>query len=451
MPYPIFKASLVSALLFLAIADPQSARAQDAQAGPMLSLGEAIRVGVERNFSLSLSRSGAEQAANARRGGVGAFLPSASAGLSHSGPLPLEETSPRTSLDGSLDWIVFDGFQNYHGYRRLKSQEAASRLQERQDAETLVETIIVSYYDIVQQKQRMKAIRDLLGVSQERARLAQAKLEIGAGSRLEQLQSLSDLNEDSSVFLGQDASLGQSKIRLNLLLARDPGLEFDVADSIPLEPSLPLEAWRGTLAENNASVAAARAQRGAAASALGEARGGWLPRLTTGVSYATAPDYLNESSRGQDRSGFSYNVRLSVPLFDRLATRTAVRRAKLEVRDGETRLRQAEAQALADFDLARREYETGLRRIALEERNLQVARLQAEAAQERYKVGASSPLEFRDAQTRLLDAEGRLITARQTVKQSEAALQRLSGALIRPASARADSVGADAGSPAEGK
>ena len=74
------------------------------------------------------------------------------------------------------------------------------------------------------------------------ARLAQARMEVGAGSRLEQLQALSDLNTDSSAFLGQQIALGDAKLRLNQLLARDPALDFEVRDSIPLETGLPLEA-----------------------------------------------------------------------------------------------------------------------------------------------------------------------------------------------------------------
>ena len=408
---------------------------------PELSLSEAIRIALENNLSLSLAQDQTAQAANAREAGAGNFLPSASASLSNSGPLPLNGTAPVTTLGASANWLVFDGFQDYHAYRRLQSQEKTASLQERMSVESLLETVVVAYYDLVQQKQRLAAINDLLTVSQERARLAQAKLEVGAGSKLDQLQSMADLNQDSSTFLSQSVAMATAKVRLNQVLARDAALDFDVADSIPLEPSLPLDAWGKNLKDNNASIAAAKAQKNASAYGVEEARGRWLPSLNTGIGYSTAPEALNSSRAVTGRDGFSYSVNLSVPLFDRLATPTAVRQAKLGLRGDETRLRQAEDQAAADFEQARRQYEIGRRQIALEERNLQVARLQAEAALERYKVGVTSPLEFRDAQTKLLDAEGRWITARQSVKQSEAARQRLAGALIKQVPAQANPPG----------
>jgi outer membrane protein TolC len=403
-----------------------------ANAADTLGLDDAIRLAVGKNFGLALSRDQSESATAARQGGLGDFLPSASADLNTNGSF--SGGSPTTTLGASAAWVLFDGLRNFNGYRRLQAQERAASLQERLELESLLETVVVSYYDIVQQKQRLQAVAHLLEVSGERARLAQAKLEVGAGSKIEQLQALADLNQDSSTWMDQTLALRSAKVRFNQVLAREPALDFDVADSIPLAPDLPLDEWRRGLSGNNASVALARAQQGAAQAGLAEARGRWLPTLSASVGYSTTPDALNSGSTAPGgRDGGTYGVNLSVPLFDRLATPVAVKQARIEARSGAVRAAQAEAQAAADFEVARERYALSRRKIDLETRNLQVARLQAEAARERYKLGASSPLEFRDAQTRLLDAEGRLITARQSAKQAEAALRRLAGALVRPA------------------
>lgn len=394
-----------------------------------LPLDSALRIAVERNFDLSLAHDQREAAAAAREGGKGVFMPSASADLSTSGSF--EGGSPITTAGVSASWVLFDGLRNWNGYRRLRAQSRAAAVSERLELETLLETVMVAYYDLVQLKQRLAAIGDLLAVSGERAKLAQAKLEVGAGSKLEQLQALADLNQDSSTWLDQNLALERAKVRLNQLLARDAALDFNVADSIPLADEPPMDEWRATLSDRNAGVALARARKTAAAAGLDEARGGSFPKLGASVSLSGFPEALNADGVSGDRS--SYGFTLSVPLFDRFSTRTAVKQAHIDLRSGHTRVAQAEAQAAADFEVARRQYALGRRRMSLEERNLQVARLQAEAAQERYKVGVSSPLEFRDAQTRLLDAEGRLITARQSAKQAEAALQRIAGVLVRPA------------------
>ncbi len=400
-----------------------------AQSLPRLELDEALRLSLQNNFSLSISRASTDIARTNREAGGGAFLPSASAYVNKSGTF--DTTSPVTTLGASANWVVFDGFQDYHAYHRLQAQEQAAALSERSGMEVLMESVIDAYYNIVEQKQKLNAIRELLSVSVERAKLAQAKLEIGAGSRLDQLQSVADLNEDSSGFLTQQSALHDSKVKLNQFLSRDALLDFDVADSIPLAENLQLNPMRRDLPENNSDVAAARAQRNAAVSGVGEARGHWLPSLNAGLSYSVAPDALNSARSARTaRDGFGYSLNLSVPLFDKLATPTGVTRAKLGLRQEETKVKQAEVDALVQFAQQENQYRTAQSQIALEARNLTVAKLQEEAAQERYRVGASTALEFRDAQRKLLDAEVRLISARQSAKQSETALRRLAGLLI---------------------
>ena len=166
-----------------------------------------------------------------------------------------------------------------------------------------------------------------------------------------------------------------------------------------------------------------------------EARGGYSPTLSAGLAYRTSLDSLVNGGGAGSVTGsdaLTYSVSLSVPLFDGLRTRQNVVGSRIGLRRQETLLRQSEEQVRADFAQAEGRYALGLRQIALEEGNLEVARRQAEAAQERFRVGSSSALEFRDAQQKLLSAQSRLATARQSAKLSELALKRLSGTLIAP-------------------
>lgn len=421
VPVPVFKFFRVGlAGLFISSGFAQS----------YLSLEDAINLAIGKNYQLSISHDQTKAAANNVTSGQGGFLPSASANLTQVGKI--NGRDPQTRLGVSANWLVFDGFQTYHAVQKLKSQERSTLLDERLTLESLIESVMTEYYDIVQQKQKLGAIQELLAVSEERAKLAHAKLEIGAGSRLELFQSQADLNQDSSNYLNQDASLRHAKARLNQLLTREPAMDFQVSDSIPLNVFNPVEEWRKILPENNTSIAAARSRREAATASVKVAQGQWLPSLNSGLAYSAAPKALNHSAKVQG-SDLTYNLNFSIPLFNKLATSTGITRSRVELRQEETRVKLAESNAQAEFEKAQIQYQSGLQLIRLEDRNLQVARLQAEGAQERYRLGASTPLEFRDAQTKLLDAQVRLITARQKAKQAETALQKLAGLLVKQA------------------
>ncbi|MCD6023140.1 MAG: transporter [Fibrobacteria bacterium] len=408
--------------------------ADSARTGSLLTPDEAVRLGLQNNYSIALARDQRDLAAGSRLAGVGPFLPTASASATHTGELhPGSGTS--NSAGASVNLQLFNGFQSYYAYQRLKTQETAAGLQEQLAVEATLESVLSSYYAIATQKRQIAALRELLAVSRQRAALAEARLQVGAGSRLEQLQSQADLNADSSSLLSQEMSLREAKVRLNQLLARDPAEPFDVEDTIPVEPALPVAAWRGALLQNNTTLREARLQRSASETSLREARGGYSPTVSAGLAYRTSLDSLvNGGGAGTVTASdaLTYSVSLSIPLFDGLRTRQNVVGSRIGLRRQETLLKQSEAQVRADFEQAEGRYVLGLRQIALEEGNLEVARRQAEAARERFRVGSSSSLEFRDAQQKLLSAQSRLATARQSAKLSELALKRLAGALAVP-------------------
>lgn len=395
----------------------------------LLTPGEAVSIALKNNYSLALARDQRSEASVDRRTGIGPFLPGASANVGTSGSLT-DSVTRVTTVGVNANWQIFDGFQSYNSYQRLKANEKAAGYQERLAMETTVESVLNAYYAVAAQKQILTALVELTGVAEDQARLANAKAQVGAGSKLDQLQAVATLNQDSSSLLSQEVSLRQSQVQLNQILARPAYTEFDVMDTIPLEPGLPLENWKTSLPENNAAILTASAQRNAVFSGLNQAKGLWLPSLSAGVGYSTTPSSLN-SSGVPDRSGASYSINLSVPLFDQLVGHRAVSDARLELRQSDVRLKLAEDNVRAEFEQNQKRFELGLRQVGLEERNLGVAVQQAEAASERYKSGLSTALEFRDAQRILLDARSRLAGARQSVKQAELALKRLAGMLVR--------------------
>lgn len=428
MSFRSFQVFLSGSALCLAAAGA-SAQGPAKPSPPLLRPEEAVRLALENNYSLSLARDEARIAKNNRSAGIGPFLPDVNASAVHRGVIGESESDQ--ALGASARLMIFDGFASYHAYQRLKALERSASLEQRQALETTLEDVLAGYYAVTQEKLQLGAIEEQLAVSGERARLAQARMEVGAGSRLEQLQALSDLNADSAAYLSQQTAVRDAKVRLSLLLARDPAGDFDVLDTIPLEAALPAEAWRAALPERNAAILQAREARRAARSGVKEAQGSYWPEVIGSMQYSATPEAIANDDFGFREQGLSYSIALSVPIFDQLRRRREVGNAKIGLRQDETRLRQRETEIAGEYEQALQRHASAVRRVTLEERNLEVSRLQAEAAQERYKLGASSSLEFRDAQTRLLESRSRLASARQEAKAAELSLKRLAGMLVQ--------------------
>lgn len=423
--------NILSSIYLLVLFLPLLAHSQ-----PLLTLDNAMQLAVQNNYSLSLSQDQTEIANANLATAKGQFLPSASLGASTKGEF---NSNPSvTSLYGQANWIIFSGLQNYHNYKQLIFLEKGAEFDFQAGLESLMESVITAYYNIVQQKQHLKDIEEILVVSGERNKLASAKLEIGGGTKLDQLQSVADLNEDSSSYYAQLITLNKARIALNQILAREAQTPFNVSDSIPLETEMDLKNWTQLILQNNSTLKAAAVKREAAVFNLNQVKGNWLPTVSTGLTYSAAPSAFNSSFTTQDPT-LTYSASLSIPLFDKFTTSTGVRIAKIGIRQKETLVKQTESNVLGEFEQTKVQYQSGLQQINLETRNLQVAKLQAEAALERYRAGASSSVEFRDAQRILLDAELRVINIKQNVKQAETVLLRLAGLLIKRSSAPTES------------
>ena len=107
-----------------------------------------------------------------------------------------------------------------------------------------------------------------------------------------------------------------------------------------------------------------------------------------------------------------------------------IQSAKVNKRIQDFTMDQYEIQLKSDIQRAYNTYENNLKLQTIEQANYQVAKENSEIALERFRLGISSYLEFRDAQVNLLTAENRLITSVFQIKEQEIELRRLSGKIF---------------------
>jgi outer membrane protein TolC len=91
---------------------------------------------------------------------------------------------------------------------------------------------------------------------------------------------------------------------------------------------------------------------------------------------------------------------------------------------------QLEIQLKSDIHRSYNTYLTNKNLLEVEKRNYQTAKESTEIALERFRLGISGYLEFRDAQVNLLTAQNRLITSIFNIKEQEIELRRLSGKIF---------------------
>ncbi len=82
---------------------------------------------------------------------------------------------------------------------------------------------------------------------------------------------------------------------------------------------------------------------------------------------------------------------------------------------------------LSDLQRTYNTYENSKRLLEIERINYEVAVESSDITLDRFRLGITNYLEFRDAQVSRLQAESRLIESLYTIKENEIELMRLSG------------------------
>ncbi len=420
--------SLLTLLLLL----PLAAEAQD-----LMTLDEAIRLALENNYSLKISRNDQNIARNNVT--LAPFLPS----LEGSGRQQQTDSKDKTastesvdnrtnyySLGASLNWTIFDGFGMFADYSRQKELLAMSSQSVKIDVENLVMTVCSEYYNIIVQENRLQSVRTSLGLSRSRYENAEEKYLLGVISGLDLQQAKIDLNTDSSTVLSQQNTVTSSYILLAKKLNAGHDITFSVEDTIVLAPEMNADSLRARTLKYNNQLILVRQGEKLSQYDLDAVRALRYPTInfSTGYNYIRY-DYPWEANNYSLSNGLNWGFGLTWNIFTGLETNRKISNAKLEVENSKLAYMDIENEILGDLDLLYNTYKNSIIVTWFETQSAEVARNSLEIAMERYRLGSLSGLEFREYQNKYLDAINRRLSALFQAKVSEIGLRLMAGEL----------------------
>jgi len=411
-----------------------------------LQLQDAIRIGVENNYSIIIAEN--NEAANkyARNIGNAGMLPTisigGSAGYSNTnvrqeqanGNLITSDAAVSTTYSAAaqLSWTLFDGLKMFATYSRLTEIKNQSEIQTRLQVETTISRIMLAYYDVVKNEKIYHSILESISIGEERIKVAQTRFTTGAGSKPELLQSKIDVNNLRSGLLNQKMLLLESKTNLNQLIARDPATEFEVEDSIPTGNLLALNDVRNESAKNNNLLLSAQMDININKYYKREVNSLRFPQLTFNAAYSF--------NRAQNQAGFlllnqnfgfSTGITLSMNLFDSWRVNTQNKIAKYNIESAQLNYNMLKLQTDAAVVTAYNKYILCNEQAKMMQENMVMAKENVDLSLARFKEGISNFLELREAQLSYVDAVTAYATALYNTKVQEIELLRLKGELIK--------------------
>jgi outer membrane protein TolC len=420
---------------------------------PLLRLDEAVRIALANNYSIKIAQSQVRLAENDNTPGNAGMLPlvtgliqpgvalnnlnqeffPVAAGGQARPPLVQSGVFNQNAVASvTLAWTVFDGLAMFITKDRLEELVRLGEAAARATIEGTVAQVQTAYFDIVRQVQRTNALVDALDISRQQRQLAQDRLEVGTGSKIDFLTAQVNFNTDTAALLTQKQILQTTKVALNALLVRPLSTDFTVPDTIILQNNLVFEALRERVLDQNPQLQQARLNVRVADLDVRLQRAGLYPIVDVLTGYAF--NYVNNGAGFGVRLGtsgsFTGGLRLTATIFDGFNQRRRISGARISQEIAQQQVGDLQVQLESSLEQAYINYRNSLALLELEGRNLLAARENVSIALERYRIGVSTPLELREAQRNAVAAETRQIDAQFNTKAAEIELRRLSSGVV---------------------
>ena len=410
----------------------------------VLTLQEAISIALKNNYDIKLINNEVNIAKNNVNLGNAGILPvvagTFNTGGSRQNTVQTQSTGVQRIIDGArstnmgygvgLDWTVFDGFSMFANYDRLKALEEQGKIAAKSQILTTITDVVSAYFNVVKQQQLVVASDSAINISTYRLRIADNKLELGRGSKLDVLAAKVDYNTDTSAYLQQKNLLSNYQVTLNQLLARDPITQFVVPNDMSIDEDLNYADMASKTVLLNPELQNAVINKKIAELNLKVVRGNRYPLVMVNGGYDfnrnANPTGFNIQSRA---NGLTYGLTASIPIFNGFLQRQNERNAKIAIKSSEFTIERTKQEIIAQLTTAYQTYSTFLGLVKLERTNVDIANENLDITLEKYRLGSIAPLELREAQRNALTAQSRYLEIQYQAKLAEISLKELSGTL----------------------
>jgi outer membrane protein TolC len=410
----------------------------------ILTLREAIEIGLDKNFDIQISKNNKEIAVTNVAIGNAGMLPTLTGNVNDNNSIT---QSTQTRSDGvtnelnnarnnslnsgvNLNWTVFDGFRMFARYNQLKTLNLQSEAELQLVVLTKIGDIAETYYTIVQQQEQLKALDTAIVISKQRYELSNNRFTIGKASKLEVLNAEVDWNTDKSNFTKQKELLANSKTLLNQIIGRELTASYATTSDFDFDKSLVLADILNLSEKQNPQLKAQILSKEIAELELKQVKANRYPTINILSGYTISETesslgFLSESSN----KGFNYGFTATLNLFDGFAQKRNEKIAKIQIENSKIAINQQEQNLKSAIITAYQSYLTNSELTEIEAKNESIAKQNLDITLAKYKIGTLTTLEFRTAQLNYVNAKVRSNNSKYLAKLSEITLQELAGNL----------------------
>lgn len=421
-------------LIFLLLVTVFSMNAQ-----PPLTLNDAIAKALENNYGIIMVKESQRISEIRNNWGTAGRFPyiNLSAGDDNAYNINNSENfaNNRFTLGASLNWTIFDGFIVKINKQRFEELEQLSKQNTAVMVEGTIQSIILAYYDVLLQQEKLKNWEEVMMLSEDRYNQAEERKAFGTFVTYDVLQAKNAYLTDRSGYLLQEVNYKNALRDLNYLMAEKSEINYLLTDSFKAVPvDYALADLQAQMVENNKSLQNQYVNQRLLENAVAAAKSSFYPTFDFRGGVTGTANRNNFADRGESWSNsanFYGNFTLSYNLYSGGNRKRAVEIAQIDETIGTVEIDQVTHELnnslsnLYEFYLVRKE----LLDLAFE--NLEAARLNMQLSKERFESGAINSFNYRDVQISYITIAQRQLEAIYNLIDSQTALLRMTGTIIQ--------------------
>ena len=394
----------------------------------------------QQQFALEDSRAAKTQA-------IGAFLPNvygAVNGQMNFGRAIDPSTNTYTDvstfnngygLEASL--TVFDGLQRYNNLRLAKANEVMGRSGVRAEKDDVALKVYKAYMDLVYCEGAVSQTAKKRDESRELLRQTEVMAEVGQKSDADVAQTRATLAADEYELAHMQSQTTKARLALKQLM----GFPVDSALAV-IQPSFDNELLTAEDASQISAFAATdnpriiKAQQNveAARYSLRAARGALLPTISLSGGVSTSffrnmnkGGHASFSSQFRNNAGEYVGLSLSIPLFDRLATYSTIRRRKTALAQAQENLAYEQSELRRIIVEAASDVENSTKEVEKMQEQVEADSIASRLTTRKYEEGLASSIDVKTAAVTLLQSRVRLLQSQLTMAYNKRLLAYYKG------------------------
>lgn len=391
------------------------------------SLSDCIDYAMEHNIDIRRSVLASESAQEDIKAAKSDFLPELNGSIGQRVVFsPYSPSGETTSYSGSYGidagWVVYNGGKRLNTLRQSKLSGQIAELSVNENRLAIEESIAQLYIQILYSSEAVAVNDSMLALSRQEYARARQLFSAGSISASDLAQMEAQVSNSNYQLVVSQNTLDDYYLQLRQLLELSPDTSFlistpDLSDSTLLAPLPDKDDVYSAALSWRPEIEASELNLQSSALSVATARSAYIPTISLsagiGTSHATGTDFTfsEQVKRNWDNS---IGLTLSIPIYDRRSTTTAVRKAKIQQQTDQLNLIDARKilyQTIETLWLsarsARLQYTAALD-------NLRSTEAGYALVSEQFAVGLKNTVELLTEKNNLLSARRELLQAKYT-------------------------------------